>query len=96
MKSIYKKTELNRITRSNSFSYKLARNIACKYGSVYAVHWSSEDEEGNTIAIGASVEVFREEEEYALKSFIYHYSHILGLKISFAKCYNNLPIKSWI
>ena len=96
MKSIYTKTELNRIKRSNSFSYKLARNISCKYGSVYAVSWSSLDEEGNAIAVGSSSIEFYKDEDYELKSFIHHYSNVLGCKISFAKCYDNLPIKSWI
>ena len=96
MKSVYSKTVLNRIKRSNSFNYKLARNIACKYSSVYAVAWDSLDEAGNPVAVGSSFKEFRKDENYALKSFIHHYSKVLGFKISFAKCYDNLPVKSWI
>ena len=96
MKSFYTKTELNKIKRSNSFNYRLSKNIARKYGSVYAVAWSNLDEEGNPIAVGSSSKEFHKEEDYGLKSFIHHYSNVLGYKISFAKCYNNLPLKSWI
>ena len=92
--SIYTKKELNTITRKNNFEYRLARNIACKYTKVWAVAWSSEDENGKRIAIGVNATTFSDYEEYELKSFILFYKK-LGIEVSFAKCYENLPITSW-
>ena len=95
MKSIYTKSTLNKITRKNSFEYKLARNIACKYLEVHAVPWSSKDEKGKCIATGIAATTFHKDDEYSLKSFIHHYVNVLKIPVSFAKRYENLPIKSW-
>lgn len=95
MKSIYTKSELAKINRNNSFEYKLARNIATKYGEVYAVAWNLEDSEGNNVAVGSQFRIFSKDEGNELKSFIKFYNEA-KIKISFAKCFENLPCETWI
>lgn len=95
MESIYKKSILNKITRNN-YQYRLARNIACKYDYVWAVAWDSLDENDNLIAVGVNAKPIHKNDEFELKSFIHHHVNVCNHKISFAKCYDNLPIKSWI